>query len=130
MQIANEPTIIDSGPILVQEGLVPHRAVLRHLSDNDVTPWVSHWERVDFQGEDVVHHSFFDGYYSADEQDARQHFESRVLKYGTNRFTRTLERNLDEAVKRLRCLINAVDDQDVSEDMKLDVHTFLNEVGG
>ena len=116
MKLVNEPTIIDHGPIIVADGLVPHRAVLRHVPEN-VMQWISHWEQVAFIGEEVVHRSFFDGNYFDDEKDARKDFERRVIRFNSNRYTRALERDRARATELLRLLKNAVEDANVGDEL-------------
>lgn len=71
MKIINDPSILDVKPIQIVAGCHPYRKVLRHLSDNKVTPYVIHIENMRLEDNSFVHMDFHSGHYFQNLEDAK-----------------------------------------------------------
>lgn len=78
MKVINDTSIIGSGPILIKNGYVPYRYVLRHLPE-EVSPYVIHRENVKLRDmETWEHNNFYEGRYFADREEAEEEFYNLV----------------------------------------------------
>jgi len=75
MKIVNDSSILDVKPIQIVAGCHPHRKVLRHLSNDKITPYVIHIENMKVEGDSFVHMDFHSGHYFANLEDARFTFD-------------------------------------------------------
>lgn len=78
MKIVNEPSILESTFIKVSALTMPHRIVLRKLKNE----WVTHCENLEFVGDALIHHSFYNGNYFFDKDEAMTDFLERSKKQG------------------------------------------------
>ena len=77
MKIKNDSSVIKATSIKIEDGMLPHRLVLRHLTDS-IQPYVTHCESMRFeQGEVWIHDSYFWGHYFSKKEDAEKDFEER-----------------------------------------------------
>lgn len=74
MNIINDFSIIESKPIQIIDGCNPYRKVLRHIPENQITPYVIHMENLEIAGNAFVHKDFYRGRYFPDLESAKQEF--------------------------------------------------------
>lgn len=82
MKVTRDKNILRTTSVKVDDGLVPHRVVLRHVPES-VMPWVTHEEAMKIvdDGETMVHHSFYWGNYFDSKEAAEADFEKRASKF-------------------------------------------------
>lgn len=83
MKVTREGSIVRATSVKIDDGLVPHRLVMRHVPDS-VQPWTTHEETMtlspDETSEDgamLVHRSFYWGHYFDTEAEAVADFDKR-----------------------------------------------------
>ena len=76
MKIINHSSILDSTPVQISNGCYPSRVVLRHLQDNEDTPYVIHHENLEIQGNQLIHRNFYRGSYFFTLAEAKTEFHS------------------------------------------------------
>lgn len=78
MKIKNDPSVIDHTPIVIRDGCMPTRWVLRHIPENHL-PYVIHQEnmKLESDGNTWVHDDYYNGTYFGQMSSAYEEFEKR-----------------------------------------------------
>jgi len=86
MKIVDDPSIIESTFIKVSALTMHNRIVLREIKADDgfncKPEWVTHCENLEFNDGALVHHSFYDGHYFRNKEEAVANFLSRSKEQG------------------------------------------------
>ena len=82
MKIKNDETIVYGSPIIIRDGALPVRVVIRKVDDSS-KPFITHMEnmRLEDNGNTWVHESFYYGHYFMHLKDAEKDFDERIKSY-------------------------------------------------
>jgi hypothetical protein len=77
LKIKNDPEIMEATPIVIHDGMKPHRLVLRFLEDS-YQPYATHMEDMRLEEHDTwVHEAYYHGHYYGSLELAKSDFEDR-----------------------------------------------------
>lgn len=78
MKIINEPSILNATSVKISNGCHPNRMVLRHVSDDEVMPYVVHRENLKVNGDFLIHRDFYSGQYFDNLKEAEEYFKQEA----------------------------------------------------
>jgi hypothetical protein len=76
-KVKNDPSILEAKNLIIAEGLMPYRYVLRHVPESPYHPYVTHRENMKLEGDTWEHMEFYWGHYFTTIEEARADFEER-----------------------------------------------------